>query len=112
MTAYYSIVLTITSVLGIVFGLLGWELGTAESIVAIMIVGLAVDYTVHMGHMYTYAGEIEAMESREERFRYAALSMTSTVLAGGATTLGAGLFLFGAQITFFTKVSLLVHNND
>lgn len=103
-----SIAFIVLVVLGIVFTILGWELGIAESIVAIMIVGLSVDYTVHLGHMYTFAGNHEGFETRSERFEYAILTMGTTVIAGGSTTLGAGLFLFGAQITFFAKMAILL----
>lgn len=103
--AILSIVVT---VLGFVFTVLEWELGTAESIVAIMIVGLSVDYAIHLGHMYTYAGEKEGIESRIDRFHYAVLTIGPTVLAGATTTLIAGVFLFGAQITFFTKMGVLL----
>lgn len=103
-----SIAFIVICVLGTIFGGLGWELGIAESIVSIMIVGLSVDYTVHLGHMYTYAGREERLQTRDERFRYASLTMGMTVLAGGSTTLGAGIFLFGAQITFFTKMAILL----
>lgn len=103
-----SIAFIVLVVLGIVFTILEWELGIAESIVAIMIVGLSVDYTVHLGHMYTFAGNHEGFETRSERFEYAILTMGTTVIAGGSTTLGAGLFLFGAQITFFAKMGILL----
>ena len=103
-----SIAFIVLVVLGIVFTILGWELGIAESIVAIMIVGLSVDYTVHLGHMYTFAGNHEGFDTRSERFEYAILTMGTTVIAGGSTTLGAGLFLFGAQITFFAKMGILL----
>lgn len=103
-----SIAFIVICVLGFVFAVLGWELGIAESIVSIMIVGLSVDYTVHLGHMYTYAGSEEGLETRDERFQYAVLTMGMTVIAGGSTTLGAGIFLFGAQITFFTKMAILL----
>mmetsp|Transcript_9031 Transcript_9031/g.10312 ORF Transcript_9031/g.10312 Transcript_9031/m.10312 type:complete len:358 (-) Transcript_9031:335-1408(-) len=103
-----AIFFIVMAVLGFVFTVLEWELGITESIVAIMIVGLAVDYCVHLGHMYTLAGETEGYTSRIDRFHYSILTMGPTVLAGGATTLGAGLFLFGCQIKFFTKMGVLL----
>lgn len=103
-----SIAMIVFVVLGIVFTILGWELGITESIVSIMIVGLSVDYTVHLGHMYTHAGTEEGLNTRQERFEYSVLTMGMTVLAGAATTLGAGLFLFGTQITFFFKMAILL----
>uniref|UniRef100_A0A7S3PQM2 SSD domain-containing protein n=1 Tax=Aplanochytrium stocchinoi TaxID=215587 RepID=A0A7S3PQM2_9STRA len=103
-----AIAFIVVTVMGFVFAALGWELGIAESIVSIMIVGLSVDYAIHLGHMYTVAGKSEGFESREDKFHYAVLTMGPTVLAGGMTTLGAGAFLFGAQITFFGKMGVLL----
>jgi len=103
-----AIAFIVITVMGFVFGVIGWELGIAESIVSIMIVGLSVDYAIHLGHMYTVAGNTEGLKSREDKFHYAVLTMGPTVLAGGLTTLGAGAFLFGAQITFFGKMGVLL----
>ena len=44
--------------------------------------------------------------TREERMRAALVEMGISVVAGAITTFGAGLFLFGATITFFTKVGM------
>mmetsp|Transcript_7225 Transcript_7225/g.8275 ORF Transcript_7225/g.8275 Transcript_7225/m.8275 type:complete len:915 (+) Transcript_7225:228-2972(+) len=103
-----AILFIVMTVLGFVFSVLEWELGIAESIVAIMIVGLSVDYCVHLGHMFTLAGKNEGYKKKIDRFHFAALTMGPTVLAGGATTLGAGVFLFGCQITFFNKMGVLL----
>ena len=106
--ASMSIAFVVIVTLGIIFTFVGWELGLTESIATIMIVGLSVDYTVHLAHMYTFAGEHEGFETRGERFEYAILTMGVTVLGGGITTLGAGVFLLGCQVTFFFKIGTLL----
>ena len=106
--ASISIGFVVVSTLGSIFTFAGWELGLTESIASIMIVGLSVDYTVHLAHMYTFAGEHEGFETRSERFEYAVLTMGVTVLGGGITTLGAGVFLLGCQVTFFFKIGTLL----
>ena len=32
--------------------MLGWALGIAESIAAVIVIGFSVDFTVHLAHMY------------------------------------------------------------
>lgn len=103
-----SIMFTVLTVLGFVFTFLEWELGTTESIAAIMIVGLSVDYAIHLGHMYTHAAKEVGLSSREDRFQYSAVAIGPTVVAGAATTLFAGVFLFGAQLIFFAKMGVLL----
>ena len=122
--------LGILGILGIVFcvlgwckAVMGWSLGISESIAAVMIVGLAVDYVVHLAHMYLEAedkGEYrffwsKASEtrtlpanSREARFRYAAVKMGGTVLGGAGTTFGAGVIMFACILLFFEKFAVLI----
>ena len=70
---------------------LGWELGTIESISAVILVGLSVDYVVHIAQAYV---EAEAIH-REDRVRGALYEMGSTVFGGAITSLGASGMLFG-----------------
>lgn len=104
----------IISVFFIVFGVLGftkyalnWELGIAESIAGIIIIGFAVDYTVHLGHMYT-EGEHVGLHDRRAKFEYAARKIALTIVGGAITTVGAGIFMFACQLTFFTKMAALI----
>lgn len=78
---------------------MGWELGIIESIAIITVVGVSVDYSVHLIHAY---GESEA-ETPVERVRAALLTMGISLIGGVATTVGAALFLWFAEIQFFTK---------
>ena len=55
--AILSIVGIVGSLLGFTKVALGWTLGTSESIAGTICIGLAVDYTVHLGHVYTESKE-------------------------------------------------------
>lgn len=104
----------ILSVFFIVFGVLGfvnyglmWNLGIAESIAGIIIIGFSVDYTVHLGHMFTY-GEHVGLHTREDKFEFASRKIVATIIGGAITTLGAGVFMFACQLTFFFKMATLI----
>jgi len=101
--AILGIVLT---VLGTVY-LLGWALGIGEAIAAVMVIGLSVDYVIHLGHMYVVAGQ-EGIESRQGRFRFSATKMGPTIIAGSVTTGGSALTMFLCQLAFFTKMATLI----
>ena len=53
--AIYATV-SIAGIVSIVLGwckvIMGWDLGIAESIAGIIVIGMSVDYVVHLGHMY------------------------------------------------------------
>ena len=42
----------VASVMGFCKWAMGWGLGIAESIAAVIVIGFSVDYVVHLGHMY------------------------------------------------------------
>jgi predicted RND superfamily exporter protein len=102
--AILSIAAIVTSVLGFCRSSMGWDLGVAESIAAVIVIGFSVDYTVHLGHVYC---ESKAM-TRAARMTDAATDMGVTVMGGAVTTMGAGLFMYGCQMTFFTKMATLI----
>jgi len=101
-------VLTISFVVGTLLGLvkvaLGWDLGTGESIAATIVLGLAVDYTVHLGHIISKSTQT----SRGGKVAEAASMMGGTVLAGSVTTLGSALLMFACQLSFFAKMAVLI----
>ena len=77
-------------VLGWAQYVMGWALGVGECIAGVIVVGFAVDYVVHLGHMFLEA----EVHSREERFRHAVLAMGITVVGGAGTTFGAGIIMY------------------
>lgn len=79
--------------------ILGWELGTSECIFLIGVVGLSVDYTVHLLHAYN---EHEA-DTREHKLKTALETMGISVLSGAVTTLLAAAPLFICLMQFFSQ---------
>jgi len=77
----------------------GWKLGVLEAVITVMVVGLSVDYTVHLSDSY-----IESAEARrEDRVRMMLYRMGLSVFSGAFSTLGASAFLLAAYIVFFVK---------
>ena len=114
---------SIGSVVATVLGtmqLLGWSFGITVSICTTVLVGLSVDYTVHIANAYVNSGEVGGGGSggREARIRVALRRMGLSVISGAVTTIGAAVFLLGCIITFFdtfgkfmcvTLIAALVH---
>jgi len=98
-----SIAFIVAGVLGAAKAYYAWDLGIAESIAGVIVIGFSVDYTVHLGHMYK-----EGSGSRDDKTRHALTYMGTTVIGGGLTTMCAGLVLFLCTLTFFTKMAVLL----
>eukprot|EP01047_Picozoa_sp_COSAG01_P001966 COSAG01_NODE_49_length_31891_cov_29.945773_8_plen_158_part_00 len=94
----------VACVLGLCKAYFDWELGISESIAAVIVIGFAVDFTVHLAHMYVESHH----SSRLERTADAARTMGMTVVMGAITTMGAGLFMAFCTVTFFTKFCVLI----
>jgi len=105
--AIFSVGSIVAATLGMTQAYLGWSLGTGEAIAGVMVIGLAVDYTIHLGHMYDHATKV-GVHNRLDKVMYAADKMCLTVVAGAITTAGAGLFMFACQSTFFGKMATLI----
>lgn len=106
--AFYSTLTIAGIVLSVVSTMThrGWELGVAESIAVVILVGFSVDYVVHLGNSYVEAGSHHT--TRNDRMQAALREMGISVLAGGVTTFGSSLFLWGAASIFFLKFAWLM----
>ena len=91
--AIIAIMMIVGSVLGSASLFLGWSLGVTESIAGVMVIGFAVDYTIHLGHMYNAASHEQGVIDRDGRVAYSLRLMGATVVGGAATTAGAGAFM-------------------
>merc|ERR1712187_727248 len=100
--AIMTIVFIVMCVLGWCWAVEGWYLGVTESIAGVIVIGLAVDYVIHLGHMYLEVGHL-GYEKRSERWAMALKNRGSTVLAGAATTCMAVLSMRLCQMSFFTQ---------
>jgi protein dispatched 1 len=91
--------------------ILGWELGTTESVSSVILIGYSVDYAVHLANAYQEAGDHHSDGRRKTRFDRTQAALTEygvSIIAGAITTFGAGVFLLGGLIIFFQKFAVLI----
>jgi len=95
--ASLSIVSVLVSVTGVMV-MLGWFLGSIESVLISIIAGFSVDYVVHLAHAYESADG-----DTNERVTSAFGDMGISVLNGMVTSVAASIPLFFCQLQFFSK---------
>jgi len=96
--ATLSIVSVLVSVVGMMV-MLGWQLGSIESILIAVIAGFSVDYVVHLAHSY----EAADANTTSERVKAAFGDMGISVMNGMITSIAASIPLFFCQLSFFAK---------
>lgn len=69
-----------------------------------MVVGLTVDYVVHLAEGYT----LSLHRDRLSRVRDMLDEMAISVFFGACTTLGASMFMFLAQLSFFLQFGIFM----
>ena len=97
------VAVVIVSVVAIM-ALQGWEFGVSESISVVIIIGLSVDYVVHLAADYQHSAE----KDRSMKIRQAYMEMGISILSGTITTFGSGSALFGGQVITFKKFAVLI----
>ena len=75
------------------------RVGILEAILFIMVVGLSVDYAVHLADAYLESEYV----TREHRTRDMLYKMGVSVLSGAISTLGSSFFMLFAYIIFLSK---------
>lgn len=88
----------------------GWNLGIAEVISAVIIIGFSIDYCLHLSHVYLEASEIGGVgfERRVFRVRYALEQMGTTIVGGATTTAGSGLVMILCLFMIFNKMATII----
>ena len=98
----------VVTVMGVgVRGFMGWDLGIGESIAAVILIGLSVDYCVHLANAYTEAPKLFA-KSRGEKTRRALMIMGVSITASAMTTVISGSMLWLCVLKFFSKFAFLI----
>ncbi|XP_076442808.1 protein dispatched homolog 1-like [Babylonia areolata] len=82
----------------------GWKLGVLVSLNMCIVVGLAVDYVVHLAEGY----HMSHARDRKTRLKHALERMGISVFSGACTTLGASSFMLFAQIQFFYQFGIFM----
>ncbi|KAK3092390.1 hypothetical protein FSP39_002236 [Pinctada imbricata] len=98
-----SICCTTICVIGVIPSA-GWKLGLLVSLNMCLVVGLAVDYVVHLAEGY----HLSLHKDRLSRTRDMLEEMGMSVFSGACTTLGASLFMFLSQVQFFLQFGIFV----
>ncbi|XP_070577306.1 protein dispatched homolog 1-like [Ptychodera flava] len=101
--ATMSIGLTTGCVIGII-PIAGWKLGLLESLNLSLIVGLAVDYVVHLAEGYHLSPKEDRLGRLHDTLEHVGVS----VVSGAATTLGASTFMLFAKILFFMQFGVFM----
>lgn len=94
--AIFSVLIVVVSVVTIMV-LQGWELGVSESIAVVILIGLSVDYVVHLAQDFKHSPATH----RSAKMRQAYQEMGVSIFSGTITTLGAGAALFGGKVITF-----------
>jgi predicted RND superfamily exporter protein len=105
--AVFCVGAVVMCVLGFCKSAMDYSLGIGESIAGVIVIGLSVDYCVHLAHMYVESSQY-GKTTREERATFAVKNMGVTVFAGAVTTAGAALIMFACFSTFFHKMAILM----
>ncbi|XP_050405808.2 protein dispatched homolog 3 [Patella vulgata] len=99
--ASVTIVMVTICVIGVI-PLLGWKLGVLVSLNMCLVVGLSVDYVVHLAEGYTMSKH----KDRKSRVQDSLETMATSVYSGACTTLGASVFMLFSQIIFFFQFGI------
>lgn len=83
---------------------MGWDLGINETIACTMVIGLSVDYVIHLCNGY-----IESpLNDRNNRMKDSLKHIGVSVFGGAITTFGSGCFLLLSFLTFFYKMGAII----
>lgn len=82
----------------------GYEMGVAESIGTILVIGFSVDYVVHLAAHYVHS----STPTRFTRTAESVGEMGISIFSGAMTTIGSACFLYGGQMIFFQKFAFII----
>jgi len=94
--------------------LFGYSLGILEAVNYVVVIGMSIDYCVHMSEAYTEAIHHTAvpnahrLRDREERVVAMLAEMAVSVISGAISTVGCMSFLLICPLTFFVKFGFFV----
>ena len=94
----FTIFAALCSVVGSIV-LMGWQLGSAESLSMMILTGFAVDYVVHLAHAYMESNA----PTRLERTHDAVRDLGISVFWGMLTSVISAAVLASLQLQFFSK---------
>jgi predicted RND superfamily exporter protein len=103
LSAISSVAIAIVSVLYVIVTR-DWRLGIAESICLIIILGLSVDYTVHLANEFIHSQH----RHRKYKMKQAYKNIGVSIFGGALATFGAGALLYGAELLLYQKFAIII----
>ncbi len=100
MSIYFILVISIATLVG-----LGWELGFLEWICFAILVGISADFVIHISNSYCL---LPGHRSREERTRFALMSMGPSVLGSASTTFTVAFMMLFCKVVFFIRFAQML----
>jgi hypothetical protein len=109
----YNWILTILAMIGVIGTVVsfmafmvgaGWQLGIIESVSITILVGLSVDYVVHIANSCNES----KLTGRFERGRQGLTDMGISVFSASITTIGAGVCLLFTIVIFFVRFGMFI----
>jgi len=83
---------------------LGWTMSMLESICLTILVGLSVDYTIHLANAWVNAQG----KTREEKLKEMLTEIGISVFAASVTTFLSAIALFTCNVMFFVKFGIFI----
>ena len=102
-----AIILIVVTLLGFLFGILGWTFGAIEAVGVTIFVGMSVDYCLHTAHGYAHS----ASNTRNGKVTDALTHIGVSILGAFVTTAGSTLFLFPTWIYLFYQLGVMMFAN-
>ena len=97
----------VVSVLGLgIYKCMHWDLGIRETIAAVILIGLSVDYGIHLGNAYVESPP--EIKTRRDKTRYALRTMGVSIVSSAITTTISGSILWLCTLAFFSKFAFLI----
>merc|ERR1711865_1124458 len=81
-----------------------WKIGLIEAIIYVMVIGLAVDYVVHLADAFL---ECPAQD-RVERARFMVTKMGGSIMSGALTSFGVSIFMMCCYSMFLVKFGMVI----
>ena len=83
---------------------MGWKTSVGEAVIYVMVIGLSVDYVIHLGDAYLECPD----EKREDRVQFMVTKMGVSVISGAISSAGAALFMMFCRSLFLVKFGMVI----
>ena len=103
----FAIMMIVVTLLGFLFGVMGFSFGAIEAVGVTIFVGMSVDYCLHLAHGYHHSEG----KTRVEKLRDAMTHLGVSIVMGAITTGGAASFLLMCYLYLFFQLGVMMLMN-